>query len=712
MDVSLFNYSPGRLLTKTILSGMISAMLKMKRKKNLFKNTVPILFLLVFLFISFNCCINTYAGEVPAADKSTSVANPWILASPSEWPFMFRPGTRGGNGRALFYMDYFVPVIGTDEALFFINPKVVWDNQRSNEQNIGCGLRNLFFEDRLILGGNFYFDTRETRYKNRFNQIGFGVEALSKWVDLRGNFYLSISNKKVAKNELTGYSFSSRSLLKHTSTSYEEPLTGIDYEGGVLVPYISNYVETKVYVGGYNYFPKSSKNINGVRGRIEIRPTPMITLEAEISGDNMSPIEGYVGGYVSLPFSIGDFLNGKNPFKGWKEIFAFGKGTRPVRERMTDMVVRDIDVVLQDSSATGTSKEHDLTYVDNSNAGAEDGSKDNPYNTVQEGVDNSIGDNWVYVQEGTSDYTENVILADGTTLWGSRYNGGFKGITSDSGPTINRNGSTVTMASNSTLMGFTVEGGTTDGVHAEDKTNFTIMENNITADNYGIQVRAAQNVTCSNITISGNTISNITGFGPVGLYVYNGAGTVSNLNIARNTITNGSGFGATGLQIYNDGGAMPDCNITGNTISNFVGAVSSGNGIYINNSASFIASDFVLRGNIVTNNSHYGFLLVEQPGPAVDSTFSLSWNTAANNTLNGVFVAGDPGAADRVDLGGGVTSSVGYNSFYDNGSGDVSNIDTGTIQAQYNWWGQAGGPSGGQTVGTVDTSNYLTSVPN
>ena len=682
--------------------------MNMKIKKNLL--TKIFLLSLVISLLSIKYCSTTYADKLPVSDKGTNITNQWFLSSPKEWPIKFRPGTRGGNGRSSFYTDIFIPVLGGGETLFFANPKLVWDDANGNEQNIGCGIRNLFFDDSLILGGNFYFDTRETKYNNRFNQLGFGAEALSKWVDFRTNFYLHLSDKKEIAQNITGYSFGTTTLIKHTSISYEEPFTGFDYEGGLLIPYISNYLETKVYIGGYHYFPKLSKTINGIRGRIELRPTPLFTLDAEVSGDNMSPVEGYIGGYVSLPFSIGNLFKGKNPFKGWKEILAFGKGTRPIKERMTEMVRRDIDVILQASSTSVASKEHDLTYVDNSNAGAEDGSQENPYNTVQEGIDNAIGDSWVYVQEGTSDYTENVILANGVTLWGSLYNGGFKGISSDSGPTINKNGSTVTMASNSTLMGFTIKGGSTDGVHAQDKTNFSIIENNITASNYGIQVRA-ENSTCATSTISGNTISNINGFGAEGIYLYSSDETVSNFSITENTISIGSGVVATGIDIYNDGGSMPSFNIIGNTISNFVG-VDNGTGISINNEESTNASAFTLTNNVVTNMSHFGIMIIEAPGSAENSTYSLLGNTVADNDVYGVAITGDAGASDRVDLGGG-SSSTGYNSFYNNGVNDVINADgSGTLQSQYNWWGQAGGPSGAQTAGNVNTANYLTSNPN
>ena len=624
-----------------------------------------------------------------------------------QWPARIRPGAINSNRDDNVYVDYFLPITGSENDLFFFNQKLMKNNNSANEQNVGLGYRKLVWDDDLIIGANLFYDYRKSSSNNDHHQIGCGFEALSKWLDMRINTYFPITGKRKTDSV---FSFSETSLLRRDS--YEEPLRGLDFEVGVLVPYLSDYMETRLYGGGYCYESRIGSNVTGKKLKIEARPVQLLTLEFEVKDDTLNGTDYFVGGYFTLPFEIGNLFQGKNPFEGASKYFNFGKGPRPVRERMVDRVIRDIDIVSPEYAEDFQFIEHDVVYVDNSNAGTEDGSLSNPYDTVQEGVNNAFGDSWVYVKEGAGDYTENVTLANGVTLWGSRYNGGFKGITSDSGPTINRNGSTVIMASNSTLMGFTIKGGTTDGVRAVDKTNFTIMQNNITAADYAIQVRAVSSE-CLNSTISGNVISNVTGFGPVGIYVYSWRENISNFSISGNTVSNSNGFGASGIYVYNDGGSMPNFKITGNTVSTFVGAVASGNGIQISNEDSVSASDFTLTNNIVTNNSHFGIMITEAPGAAEDSTYSLSRNTVASNGIYGIGITGDAGASDRVDLGGGIMSSAGNNSFYSNVTNDLLNADgSGTVQAQNNWWGQAEGPIGSQVVGNVNTADFLTSDPN
>ena len=106
---------------------------------------------------------------------------------------------------------------------------------------------------------------------------------------------------------------SARSLI--AMDKYEEPLRGLDYEGGVLIPYLSEYCETRFLMGGYHYFPKDDKALNGIKGRVEIRPIKGVTLNLELKHDNYKDTNFYVEGVISIPldemniFSICDTLS-------------------------------------------------------------------------------------------------------------------------------------------------------------------------------------------------------------------------------------------------------------------------------------------------------------------------------------------------------------------------------------------------------------------
>ena len=251
----------------------------------------------------------------------------------------------------------------------------------------------------------------------------------------RTNFYFPVSGRQRIPNEETTYKFSSRSLI--AMDKYEEPLRGLDYEGGVLIPYLSEYCETRFLMGGYHYFPKDDKALNGIKGRAEIRPIKGVTLNLELKHDNYKDTNFYVEGVISIPLDEMNIFKIINPFTELGKYFSYKKGTRPLRERMVDRIVRDIDVTTSPNPIIEESKARDMTYVDNSNTtGIEDGSYEHPYTKVQDGVDNATGDKWVYVRKGSGNYNEGVNLKSGITLWGSGYDGGFKGVSATGYPVI------------------------------------------------------------------------------------------------------------------------------------------------------------------------------------------------------------------------------------------------------------------------------------
>ena len=116
--------------------------------------------------------------------NSDEVTKPfWFLDAPKEWPAQVMPGLRGGTEKLKSYIDNLIPVLGTKGIVIFADEKTVIGADGSNEENIGLGLRDLLFDEKLIAGGNFFYDTRYTENHIRHNQLAFGLEGLSTWVD-------------------------------------------------------------------------------------------------------------------------------------------------------------------------------------------------------------------------------------------------------------------------------------------------------------------------------------------------------------------------------------------------------------------------------------------------------------------------------------------------------------------------------------------------
>ena len=353
---------------------------------------------------------------------------------------VLRPGVRAGDGRTLGYIDYLLPLplIDSPDGLIFVNTKQVFGGDGDSETNAGVGYRQIFDgeifgEEGFILGGNFFYDRRHTLHNNDFDQLGFGVELFTLYYDFRTNFYFPLDDEESIGLSEETFLFGPTSVLKTTTESFEEPLEGFDYEAGVVVPWISDHIETKVFAGGYHYDSDiGGEDIDGFRGRIEIRPTPFATLLLEMKDDDTIDTDYFIGGYLNLPFDIGKLFQRGNPFDGWKERVRLGQGVRPLRDRLTEPVVRDIDIVSQTVNKTSTPATEptatNVIYVDNTNTGTENGSLANPYNTIEEALAdarflaNPGAIIFVFDGDGTaSNSAGDVTLPDDRILWGQGF---------------------------------------------------------------------------------------------------------------------------------------------------------------------------------------------------------------------------------------------------------------------------------------------------
>lgn len=631
----------------------------------------------------------SFAGQPQSGDtfNANEVAKSfWFIDAPKEWPAQVMPGLRGGTEKLKTYIDNLIPILGTKDIIFFVDYKSVMGAKGSNEENVGISLRDLLFDEKLILGGNFFYDTRYTESHVRHHQLAFGIEGLTKWVDFRSNFYFPISGKQLLPGETT-FVFRSRSLVEQNT--YEEPLTGLDYEAGVLIPYLSEYIETRAFMGGYNYFPSYGRGLNGIKARFEARPIKSLTINVEIKKDNYGPTQCLVEGFVTVPLDTMNVFKIKNPFTEFGRYFSYRKGIRPLRERMVDRIVRDIDVTAENTPVQ-ESKVHDLTYVDNSYTGTSDGSMERPYKTIKEGVDGAVGDHWVYVKEGksqTTPYSEAVTLNNDCVLWGSGYDGGFQNITVSGiypildGTALGAGTDLITIKDCNTVMGMQIQNSRDKGiVFTTGATKTGTIKHNIISNNVddGIGLNG-NNGAISSFTIYGNTL-NSNGFN--GINLGDNGGTISNVTISNNTINNNNG---DNIRMWGNGGTM---------------------------------TDFVISGNSCNNAAvHHGIDMSNNNGTM--SNFTLSHNTATGNRRSGIILESDDGIMNNINLGNGTTG--GYNSVYNNNQGGGANFDFNNqsgkaISAQYNWWGQSTGPAAGQinngAGSSTNSSNYLSSNPN
>jgi hypothetical protein len=539
-------------------------------------------------------------------------------------------GSTNDNKDALFTTDVILPLYYPSDhnTLVFFNPKFTYTDPAAREYNIGAGIRHIF-DDSYILGLGLFIDNREVRNGLYFMQAGVSLEYLSHPLDLRANWYKPTTGAKILD---TTYSFGSTSLIAHNNTM--EALQGLDIEAGV--PLLDKYTSTRGYVGGYFYQSQTAKDVNGFRARTETNLTNWLSIDT-VFNSNIDKKEEFYGGLrVAVAFDLAQIGKGKV----FSSASLAGRKATTLGDRLFDRVVRDIDI--QSTTGIYDAKAHDLFYVNNTNAGSQDGSQAHPYTSIQTAVNAASGGGWVYVEgQGAANYAPDVALTNNVALWGSGSNGGLTGITvSGVHPIINGGGDGVTLANNNQVIGMKIQNTGNGGIKFTDgvTTTVSIRDNILTGNAVGINFY--QNTgRISGVTISGNTITNSTGNG---INFVQNEGTISNLRIIGNTINSNGENGITFT--YNGGsskvGTITDVMIANNTInsntqSGFVvdaNGFSGGSGTL--DRVSFINNTIRTNGGgaiVLTNNGYGGYGLM--------SNIVITGNTLTNSTDNAVSFA-------------------------------------------------------------------------
>lgn len=262
---------------------------------------------------------------------------------PAESAAPMDPGrlTLGGRfGDVQEYVaDALVPVWKPGRSILFLDLRGSALETEAQELNAGLVARYLCPEHPVILGANLFYDTRWTENDSTFGQVGAGAELLSKWVDLRANYYLPVTDEQVL-TESEEVTTASNGRMRTTTTTllrtYEEALQGFDAEAGVWLPLLDQIAPTAVFAGYYRFTSDFESDVSGVKFRIESRLHPNVTLDAEwYEDDELNQTDYFVGVRVHLPI---DFWNGlrfdRSP----------GSNVRPFEARMGNMVYRDFRI--------------------------------------------------------------------------------------------------------------------------------------------------------------------------------------------------------------------------------------------------------------------------------------------------------------------------------------------------------------------------------
>ncbi|MCB2173969.1 right-handed parallel beta-helix repeat-containing protein [bacterium] len=589
-----------------------------------------------------------------------------------------------GDGVQDYTTDLLIPFWNWAEGLVFFNPRVALteDDGSAERFSLGFGLRHLF-GDHLLLGANLYYDRDSSEADRNYNQFGIGLELLSEWVDGRFNYYLPEDDPNlIGSFDRTEQYRSSRSWWddpyakghgiwqkRRTRTVtttiirrfefFEEAMAGWDAEIGVKLPFLPQWAETRLFFGGYRFEAPYGDDLQGWKGRVEVRPMRGLIIDAAVYEDaELYGADWAVGARLSIPFDMDGLLAGDNPFHQATEWFR--PGQRPFTERLGEMVIRDGRVhaeawgPIENLAAKQTQVETqetakkytllpDVMFVDAGRAGErQDGTWEHPFDLVQKGVDGVFGERNVYVNAFAGSYRENVVLTDGVQLWGSGWLiDGYDNRTFGSGvqPIIDGGGTgpVIRLASDNSVRGFhlvnltlgtPIFGPTTmfgprsiqnTGIFGSGISGSTVIEGN-TIETLGDGVMLAP--ASGSIFVHDN---NITSDFQSGIYIQAENAVLDAVSITNNTSNGGPGW--DGITLTSEGSTIQNLHINNNNLSGTWGLYSVFDTSHI--------SSIGIRDNMIIADED-GILLVNDNSSLI-SSLTVSGNTISAG-LDGIYL--------------------------------------------------------------------------
>ncbi|MGK7911547.1 MAG: right-handed parallel beta-helix repeat-containing protein [Synechococcus sp.] len=643
----------------------------------------------------------------------------------------FRVGANteaGGIPASLTAFDGFFPLLQSPgHRVTFLNTRlnIDFDADNSLGGTVLFGHRSYSSERERILGGYVSLDVRDTG-DSVFPQVGFGFERLGDRWDLRANGYVpvgdtrnridrdvftsSTSTSEIGDTAFRGNQLSATVTTTSTTTRLqrdrlEAALGGFDLEAGTRLARWNDRGELRFY-GGMYYLGGHDVSAIGGRGRVEIIPVKSVRLMAGIQGDPVFDLQGFFG--ATFLFPTPEVLKDDiDPDERADAIAAVGETVT----RLADPVARNFNVIVDEqteteTSTTVTTTSEEVPYINPETGdpwrfthvalgGNSDGTFEDPFALLQDGLDATVGDGNDIVYVALADDTavdpfmipDNVqVLSTGpeqeldATLAGTSMtsvvlpgsnDGNFPEVTD-----------TVTIGSNTKLSGFDIVGETGSAIILPSTATgeIEISDNRLTSPvSDGIEIEEIFEDT--NLLIARNTIDGVADsaidFDDID------SGSVA-IEITDNRLSNADDDGVD-LDLIN-GNTNLELNILDNTIRNV------DQGIEINGFVGQSDTTARIESNEISNSSENG-IEIENIGEDSTSNIAINNNTIELTGESGIdFTAIDGDAETEIEIAQNNISGSGDNgisfgvpieddtpdSIFDNASAEIS-INNNTI---------------------------------
>lgn len=584
-----------------------------------------------------------------------------------------------------------------EDHLIYLDGRGHIQNNGKWAANGGLGYRFRHDRSLRVYGVNAFFDHRKLNHID-FQQLGFGLETLGKYVNLRANGYIPFGKTKKTTNVYFDRFFQNHLLLK---TDYKQAMWGID--GEIESEYFSyKDMDVGLAIGAY-YFEgmASGKSAVGGKARATVKFYDSFYVKAHTSYDTLFDfnIQGEVG--LSLSF-----------FKAKKSKYArkdaqcrkpslCSKDHIAQMKRMTKLPIRQELIVATKSHDQELAKNafgipYFFYHVDNTSTNSL-GTVEHPFATLAEAEAASLNGETVYVHGGNG---TSFGMSDGFTMKNDQkllsafvshslnsQDGGIE-ISQQSSirPIITNNnlgGNGVILADGSEVTGFSVSGssgsgffgtGLTRGVKISD--NLIIGNGSDAGSQAGITLLLDDGVVIGGtMEISNNEITSSNG-GTDGIFIgptvapLNGPAGFSDIQINGNNI---SGNDSEGIRMDRAGTPTGEFVFAGRINNNSF----SGNGsdaIEFSHASDFgtVNFDLIIENNTFNANAD-GLDFTRAAGSLV-----VQNNIFSNNSSNAMDIdVGDtPATAENLNI------DILYNEFFDNGgSGMEVELDYGNATA-------------------------------
>lgn len=522
------------------------------------------------------------------------------------------------GSRSIGTLDAMIPFMGDNDFMVYANlmaklgTGVNNKNGSTFEGNAGLGVRRVNDSETAIYGAYAYFDYLRSVNDNTFHQITLGAERLGLTWDFRVNTYLPIGTTKYNKTTLDGVIIDQRNLIQYLKATSEKATPGADVEVGRTL----GSDNLRGYFAVYSF----GKDLTGPRARLEYKLNERVTLTGTLQHDTDRGTQYFLG----ARFSLGGYT---------------AKNKNSIYNRMTDMVIRDVDIVTQAKTIESKQVLFDKFWTVDLDTGiGGDGTLENPFGTIDEAIEAAPHDAIIYVKGSGTDVINPIgdvlNVNPGQIIWGGdmplyydfnndRYisepssNVNTKLIKApDAGNVRQTLGGTINMADDSALHNFNVAptkfdsfGNPTDrnGIIIDNKQNVVI--DNVNVSGYkggaeatgvysGVLIKGDSTATLNRVTADNNDI---------GVYVEGGQNIIFNQLTATNSTQHGVKQTGGNLTINNS-------NLSQNNLS----------GVYTEN------GNLNVYGGNLSNNLENGI-------NANNSTVNITGATIANNTLNGIY---------------------------------------------------------------------------